>query len=355
MAAQTLPAMRSFKTPEGIAIVMLVEGTAKEAGLKVMRAMDVPDGEIITKHNSGVEMAVARNAGKPFISFASGIGDGMAMVIFRALPSANDEILSSATRESLALLMQMAPLSYAAASANEASPSVALSPNIPTEPATKAPPALVGLWLGLDSGYSIDYTGSGSWGTTIGGYTFTSGGYFIKDVPEGTGFGDLGAIQTIARDAEQAGTFTVTPRTIELLYANGKTESLEYTKSGGDYDISFGNGYLSKKVIAPDGYRLNGTWLNKRLTNAGAGWISGQSYVHFTADGHFLYSNTVSLSNAAMTSINRSPSTGGTYSIADGAITLDYADGRKEVMSLFWETSPNSALWLDNDMYKPAN
>jgi hypothetical protein len=43
----------------------------------------------------------------------------------------------------------------------------------------------------------------------------------------------------------------------------------------------------------------------------------------------------------------------GRYRIQGSALILDYADGRREVMSLFQETR-GEAIWLDDTMYKPA-
>lgn len=359
-----------FRSSESQGMAGYFTEPPEQAAKSMLIGLGIPQDTIVVQSEDGLTLALAKiKASKTsenltLFAMTRAARDGRTALVFHVLRGAPDDVVLKMSSASLPVLHRLAgitgPVSDQRQASNEGDERPApknLAYSGPLKPVAKAPADLVGYWRGDGVRNEYRYPSGLTIVAIHDDYVFTPGGYFISGAPSGVGFGDKGALAMMAEEPGRAGIFVVKPSQIELRYANGKIETLNYRKHGQAYSIQAGIagvGYMGQKTIAPDGYKLNGVWVNSRITDTGAGFVSGASYIHFTASGQFLYSNSVSFSGAAMTSIQRDPSIGGTYSIADGAITLRYANGREEVMSIFWETSPSSAMWLNGSMYQPA-
>ena len=356
----------TFTTPYSDGVAGYLDVPPEQAIHTLLGPMNIPANRMNVQSQDGFTVAMALQQDGKMISVVSRRADnGRTASILNLMRTPASDGMNALSQASIPLLRAMtesggAPSRMASSpdeAASEPPARITQSYTGPLKPLAKAPPALIGYWRADGMRNEYRYPGGLTMVAITDDYVFTPGGYFISGSPRGVGFGDKGALATMADAPEQAGIFIVKPSHIELRYANGKTETLDYSKDGQAFNIQggiAGVGYMGQKTIAPDGFKLNGVWVNNRISDTGVGFVSGASYIHFTASGQFLYSNSVSFAGAAMTSIQRDPSIGGTYSIADGAITLRYANGREEVMSLFWESSPDRAMWLNGAMYKPA-
>jgi hypothetical protein len=183
---------------------------------------------------------------------------------------------------------------------------------------------------------------------------FTRGGYFFDGVPEGVGFDDAGAQAVMRSKPNSAGRYTVQPGKIVLSYSDGHTETVDAKRQGNSWTLNYKGKWMSSKLLFPDGATLSGLYTNENITNAGSGiFVVGDHDFSFAPDGRFARGSQVSMSAPSMSSRDGGTRDSGRYRIQGSALILDYADGRREVMSLFQETR-GEAIWLDDTMYKPA-
>jgi hypothetical protein len=183
---------------------------------------------------------------------------------------------------------------------------------------------------------------------------FTRGGYFIEGVPEGAGFDDAGAQAIIARDPKTAGRYVIQPGKIVLNYADGNSGTVEAKRQGNSWTLNYDGKWMSQKILFPDGATLSGLYTNENITNAGSGiFVVGDRDFSFAPDGRFARGSCVSMSAPAFSSRDGGTRDSGRYRIQGSALILEYAGGRREVMSIFQETR-GEAIWLNDVIYKPA-
>lgn len=184
-------------------------------------------------------------------------------------------------------------------------------------------------------------------------FIFTPGGYFFDEIPVGVGLDDMGA-QTWMRDRpDGGGRHEVRGDTIRLTYASGRTDDVDARGDRDGWTLVWGSRPLSPKLTFPDGATLSRFYGRESVTSIGAGSVVGDHDFEFTADGRVATGRRVSMSSAVVSSVGGREGRSGRYRIAGSALRIDWDDGTSAVSSLFAET-PNSAIWIDDEMYKLA-
>ena len=184
-------------------------------------------------------------------------------------------------------------------------------------------------------------------------FVFTPGGYFFDEIPVGVGLDDAGAQAWMRDHPDGGGRFEVRGDKILLTYASGKTDGMDARKVQGGWSLAWGSRPLGPKLTFPDGATLSGVYGNETITNVGIGYVAGAHDYEFTADGRVAYGRRVSMSTADLSSVGGREGQSGRYRVEGSALRIDWDDGTAAVHSLFAE-SPNSAIWIDDQMYKPA-
>lgn len=145
------------------------------------------------------------------------------------------------------------------------------------------------------------------------------------------------------------GKYKISGNTIMVTWANGSTSKWNTTAKNGEYETIDG-GIVSRQTGMPANYRLSGTF-------TASAFLSGLSSVHkltFNKDGSFVLnkSGAVATSNVAALSQGQS---GGTYNITGNTLTLNFADGQKQVSVIcIWDNGSKKNLVI-NSSYFPQD
>ncbi len=211
-----------------------------------------------------------------------------------------------------------------------------------------------GVWvnLGMQTVYDPVMSIRMEYGTNY--LVLTESGFFANELPHNGAFNDEGMRAIIRDDKHAGGRYIISGNKITLNYASGKVETATQSKSGNSWIIALDDAEYSPKRIFPDGATLSGAYTNSSVTRTGVdSFVTGDHDLTFSTDGRFVKGGNVSIAGGSFTIIGGDNRGSGTYYIKDSALHLTYADGTKEIMSM-WQETPNDAIWFNGNMYKVA-
>lgn len=193
------------------------------------------------------------------------------------------------------------------------------------EPATKLNPAAIantGSYQDTEGRLYLQSTVR-SWGLDLNFIFLGNGGSIIYDPKHGVNPPRFSA--ELTDNANSIGKYTITNNTLNIVWNNGKRESWNIEQNNGD--ITYINGGIAtRQKPLPAGYRIIGRFA------AGAVMpnISGTNTINFNNDGTFAMGTLVNVNtNEDVNSVKSSSK--GTYTISGNTLTMNFADGNKEV------------------------